>query len=228
MATLLLGFAGWCVWLGGMGAVSQQCSTADLQDYDCARGLQLEWWSGWFEVFILVALAALMRRGRLGSAAVLQPLYAFLSMATVVLMWTARSVMTRGSFSDLVAVDHSALDAAAAGAVILCLSNFALVLLLGHAPTWQGQAADPASGPYLASSAPYHGAAACSSYRGPPLSSTLEEGPNGHYSHFPDGGHGSSSDVVVQMQVQQQQQPGAGNGTHATGPYTHKLGEPVV
>lgn len=200
-------------------------------DYDCARGLQLEWWSGWFEIFILVALAALMRRGRLGSAAVLQPLYAFLSMATVVLMWTARSVMTRGSFSDLVAIDHSALDAAAAGAVILCLSNFALILLFGHAPTWQGQAADPASGPYLATSAPYHGAAAAgSSYRGPPLSSTLEEGPNGHYSHFPDGGHGSSSDVVVQMQVQQkQQQPGAGgNGTHATGPYTHKLGEPVV
>lgn len=31
VGTLLLGFAGWCIWLGGLAAVSQQCITADLQ-----------------------------------------------------------------------------------------------------------------------------------------------------------------------------------------------------
>lgn len=135
LASLALGITGFMIFLGGMASVTHQCY-GHLKGVECARGLQLEWFSGFFELSILLAFIVLLRRGRLLSA--LSPLYAFLSIASVTLMWTSRTMLTRGSFSDLVSIDHSSLDAAAAGAVMMCTANFAVILLMGYAPMWDG------------------------------------------------------------------------------------------
>ncbi|PNG99589.1 High osmolarity signaling protein SHO1, partial [Tetrabaena socialis] len=132
---LFFGLLSWVVALGGLGASTRDCITnrppGAKADY-CANSYQLEWWSIWFEfillvVMILTCFTAAFERAR-------HIYLTYLGMVTVLLTFMARSFITNSfSVGGLNFADYKsdAYNAAAAGAVLLCITNFALIIFVG-------------------------------------------------------------------------------------------------
>lgn len=123
-------FLTWIVALAGMSAVTRDCYRA-LDNDNCVRGLQYEWWGVWFEFVMIIIIAAVAFMNRLEMHQL--TLLTFIAILTSILTWSARSVMVNGSYVDLVSNREAAKHTAAAGFVLLCIANFLLILLLGSA-----------------------------------------------------------------------------------------------
>jgi hypothetical protein len=126
--TICAGFVFWVIALGGIGAVTYDCGE-HLTSNTCARALQYEWYTVWFELFMLVGLLCL---GYSSNFHVYKPaLLAFLVLATNSMMWSAHSFMTVGSFASKAVTQN----AAAAGMVLLCIVNYLLIWFVGASET---------------------------------------------------------------------------------------------
>lgn len=124
----VLTVAVWVVGIAGMAAITHDCHE-NISTSDCARGLQYEWWGLWFEFFLVIAIIVVALRDKLEANQL--TLLTFLAIVTGVLMWSARSVMVVGSYASLVSTVNSHKNTAAAGFVMVCISNFLLIILLG-------------------------------------------------------------------------------------------------
>lgn len=101
-----------------------------------------EWWNVWFEAALLLALLVTcfledaFKRGRL-------VFLAFIVLVTQGTMWSAHNFIVQISLGPLNVRDiaQDAVNAAAAGFVLLSLTNFALIIVLGKDFGYTGPAA---------------------------------------------------------------------------------------
>mmetsp|Transcript_17565 Transcript_17565/g.30141 ORF Transcript_17565/g.30141 Transcript_17565/m.30141 type:complete len:180 (+) Transcript_17565:90-629(+) len=144
LGLLVCGFLSWIVALGGLAATTQFCRTQpDATGSDgsslslsvsCAQQYQGEWWSIWFEFFLLVIMFGTCFVNAFDRARFIY--LAYLSLVTVLLTQTATNFST-DSFKlhagTIVYKDtkQSALNAAAAGTVLMCICNYALIIFVG-------------------------------------------------------------------------------------------------
>ncbi|GLC42423.1 hypothetical protein PLESTB_001096900 [Pleodorina starrii] len=143
---LFFGLLSWVVALGGLGASTKDC-TQNRADkaFSCANTYQLEWWTIWFQFILLVVMILTCFTAAFDKARHIYLTY--LGIVTTLLTWTARNFITN-SFSQyasdgafLKSYKSDAYNAAAAGAVLLCITNFALIIFVGLG-------AAPPSNPY--------------------------------------------------------------------------------
>lgn len=149
---IFFGLLVWVVALGGLAASTKYChdnSTTTLTSSNgttttvnaaiqCGDKYQLEWWSVWFEFLLLLAMLLTCFTNAFDRARSI--FLAYLSMVTVLLTLMARAFITdfftsSGAFT-FKDYKSDAANAAAAGAVLLCICNFALIIFvgLGHKP----------------------------------------------------------------------------------------------
>ncbi|GIL81025.1 hypothetical protein Vretimale_9254 [Volvox reticuliferus] len=134
---LFFGLLSWVVALGGLGASTKDCteSAKKQKQASCANFYQLEWWSIWFEFILLVIMILTCFTVAFDRARHI--FLTYLGMVTVLLTIMARNFITN-SFT-LISQDGQpfgtfktdAYSAAAAGAVLLCITNFALIIFVG-------------------------------------------------------------------------------------------------
>ncbi|KAG2446745.1 hypothetical protein HYH02_008306 [Chlamydomonas schloesseri] len=136
---LFFGLLSWVVALGGLGASTNDCMNnrppGAKADY-CANMYQTEWWTIWFEFFLLVIMlltcfTTAFERGRY--------IYlTYLAMVTVQLTYVAQKFITNSfTIGGLTFNNYKseAYNAAAAGAVLLCITNYALIIFVGLGAT---------------------------------------------------------------------------------------------
>lgn len=134
LAVVLFGFIVWVIALGGIGATTYDCRQ-DNSDSTCAKSYQWEWWSLWFEFFLLVALFI---SGFLDSYYKGRHVFtSYYLIATFCLMISAHNFLLVSMDGVLALnvknVKQDAYTAAAAGFVMLSITNFALLIVLGLA-----------------------------------------------------------------------------------------------
>ncbi|KIZ07467.1 hypothetical protein MNEG_0477 [Monoraphidium neglectum] len=131
LAVVIFGLLSWIVTLAGVGAASYQCQTT--QSYElCAKDYQWEWWSVWFEFALLLALfitCFLERSFKRGQIVFL----AFFVLATMCVMLSAHNFITQVALGPINVRDigQDSVNAAAAGFVLLGITNFVLIIVLG-------------------------------------------------------------------------------------------------
>ncbi|GFR51189.1 hypothetical protein Agub_g13532 [Astrephomene gubernaculifera] len=139
LALLFLGLVSWVVALGGLGASTRDCivhgssnTTLNGTPAKCANTYQLEWWSIWFEFILLVIMILTCFTQAFDRARHIYLTY--LGMVTVLLTIMSKNFITNSfsvdgwNFKDYKA---DAYNAAAAGGVMLCITNFALIIFVG-------------------------------------------------------------------------------------------------
>lgn len=145
---LFFAIISWVVLIGGMTATSNWCVNNVYPRYEssdlyCARIYQLDWWSVWFEFFVVLLMLAMAY-----SAAFERGKFIFLSMlvlVTCLLTLTARNFLSSSVVTmteeyhkhdhtfTITNHKHSAGSTVAAGAIMLCTVNYALIFSMGFA-----------------------------------------------------------------------------------------------
>ncbi|WIA11053.1 hypothetical protein OEZ85_011205 [Tetradesmus obliquus] len=131
LAFNIFGLLVWVIALGGTGGATYSCQTTNSYEY-CAKTYQWEWWNLWFEFALLVALfitsfiEQAFKRGRL-------VFLAFFVMVTQGIMWSAHDFITTLVLGPIMLRDigQDANNAATAGFVLLGMTNFVLIIVLG-------------------------------------------------------------------------------------------------
>mmetsp|Transcript_11391 Transcript_11391/g.24481 ORF Transcript_11391/g.24481 Transcript_11391/m.24481 type:complete len:178 (-) Transcript_11391:358-891(-) len=156
LALIFFGFLVWIVALGGLSAVTYNCYHADTGSDEtpasfCSRTYQLEWWSVWFEFFLLVVMLATCFLNAFERARFIYLTY--LSLVTSLLTIASRNFITTtfllfkdsGSQFNYKDTKQSSNNAAAAGTIMICIVNYALIIFIGL-----GAAAQQAAGQAVA------------------------------------------------------------------------------
>ncbi|KAJ9533815.1 hypothetical protein QJQ45_026910, partial [Haematococcus lacustris] len=133
------------VALGGLAASTQFCRTQDdesgtavlvsnttiafSKSISCAQQYQMEWWSIWFEFFLLVIMLGTCFVNAFDRARLIY--LSYLALVTILLTQTATNFCTNSFKAHNGAIvikdeKQSALNAAAAGTVLLCICNYAV------------------------------------------------------------------------------------------------------
>eukprot|EP00879_Flechtneria_rotunda_P008643 GHRR01009056.1.p1 GENE.GHRR01009056.1~~GHRR01009056.1.p1 ORF type:complete len:169 (+),score=45.54 GHRR01009056.1:161-667(+) len=131
LAVVIFGLLVFVIALGGLAAATYGCQATNSYEF-CAKTYQWEWWNVWFEFALLLALfitcflEAAFKRGRL-------VFLAFFVLAAQGLMWSAHEFITQIQLGPINVRDvgQDAVNAASAGFVLLGLTNFALIIVLG-------------------------------------------------------------------------------------------------
>lgn len=148
LGIIVFGLLSWVVALGGVAACTQFCRTQDISNttlttgntttlvsasVTCAQKYQLEWWSIWFEFILLCIMLGTCFVNAFDRARFIYLTY--LALVTVLLTQTATNFCTAAfSFGGVLDVHNqkqSADNAAAAGSILLCITNFALIIFVG-------------------------------------------------------------------------------------------------
>lgn len=134
---IIFGFLSWIILMAGMSATTAQCQKSDVLS-NCANQYQQEWWAVWFEFFLLVAMISCAFINAFDKARLI--FLTYLAMVTVLLTeaatyFTKKTVSyyqdpTTGS-TTIQDVTFDAYGAAAAGAVLCSIANFALIIFVG-------------------------------------------------------------------------------------------------
>jgi len=133
LVAILLNIISFIVALGGLAANTKYCRE-NSNFTKCGSQYQLEWWSIFFEFFIMVIMLITCFANAFDKAR--QIYLTFLSISTVLLTLTAREFVTDFFSDDTVASTYksAANDAAAAGSIMMCVFNFVLIIIVGLAP----------------------------------------------------------------------------------------------
>lgn len=120
VAVAAFGMIGWLIALAGVGASQSKCT--DLSGIIfCGKLLQSHWWAVWFNFFLLVAVFIM---------AVIQKLATH--KLTMMALFTACVTLTmNGATAFLSSGSSSQQDAAAAGFVLLSMTNFLMIIIMG-------------------------------------------------------------------------------------------------
>ncbi|KAL6761310.1 hypothetical protein V8C86DRAFT_2535501 [Haematococcus lacustris] len=150
LGLLVFGLLSWVVALGGLAASTQFCRTQDdesgtavlvsnttiafSKSISCAQQYQMEWWSIWFEFFLLVIMLGTCFVNAFDRARLIY--LSYLALVTILLTQTATNFCTNSFKAHNGAIvikdeKQSALNAAAAGTVLLCICNYALIIFVG-------------------------------------------------------------------------------------------------
>lgn len=151
LGLILFGLLSWVVALGGIAACTQFCRTQEdvsttntttstngtvsstywSKDVKCAQEYQLEWWSVWFEFFLLVIMLGTCFVNAFDKARFIYLTY--LALVSVLLTQASTNFITNSfeNYSSTRTQKESALNAAAAGTVLLCITNYALIIFVG-------------------------------------------------------------------------------------------------
>lgn len=148
---IFFGLASWIIALGGLAATTAFCRSQDANatladiiknqtkvdvsvNVSCAQQYQLEWWSIWFEFFLLLVMLGTCFVNAFDRARFIY--LSYLSLVTILLTQTAtnfcvNSFQAHGGRIVLKDQKQSALNAAAAGTVMMCICNYALIIFVG-------------------------------------------------------------------------------------------------
>lgn len=150
LGLIIFGMLSWVIALGGLSATTQFCRTQSGPDnatitvdnstttfnqaVSCAQQYQLEWWSIWFEFILLCIMLGTCFVNAFDRARFIYLTY--LSLVTVLLTQTATNFCTNafqahGGVLVLKDQKQSAMNAAAAGTVLMCIANYALIIFVG-------------------------------------------------------------------------------------------------
>lgn len=142
LGLIIFGFLTWLVALGGIAATTNFCMSGQSPPGEstysyCSRTYQLEWWSIWFEFFLLLCMIATCFLNAFERARFIYLTY--LALVTALLTITSRNFITatvlafysNGGTITFQPTKESANNAAAAGAVMLCITNYALIVFIG-------------------------------------------------------------------------------------------------
>lgn len=122
---VLLQLLGWLLALGGVGKLHDDCNVDN-----CSELFRASWWSIFFQLFVLIFTGLVVVTKSLESARI--PVIAFLVLSTVELMDEAEKALQLSDMTQT-GLSESAINAAAAGFVLMSLFNFVLIVLLGVA-----------------------------------------------------------------------------------------------
>eukprot|EP00798_Chlamydomonas_sp_ICE-L_P027703 gene27703-7345_t len=133
LALLFFGLLSWVVALGGVAASTKFCHDMHSISF-CSQQYQLEWWTIWFEFFLLVIMLATCFLKAFERARFIYLTY--LSLVTALLSVMSRNFITNsfntnGGVIDVTDYKASAYNAAAAGGILLCITNYALIIFVG-------------------------------------------------------------------------------------------------
>eukprot|EP00798_Chlamydomonas_sp_ICE-L_P017118 gene17118-23420_t len=133
LALIFFGLLSWVVALGGIAASTKYCHDNNSISF-CSQQYQLEWWSIWFEFFLLLIMLATCFLAAFERARFIYLTY--LTLVTCLLTVTVRnfitnSFATQGGTFDIKDYKQSAYNAAAAGGIMLCITNYALIIFVG-------------------------------------------------------------------------------------------------
>eukprot|EP00199_Chlamydomonas_sp_CCMP681_P006463 CAMPEP_0119109164 /NCGR_PEP_ID=MMETSP1180-20130426/17495_1 /TAXON_ID=3052 ORGANISM="Chlamydomonas cf sp, Strain CCMP681" /NCGR_SAMPLE_ID=MMETSP1180 /ASSEMBLY_ACC=CAM_ASM_000741 /LENGTH=191 /DNA_ID=CAMNT_0007094881 /DNA_START=38 /DNA_END=613 /DNA_ORIENTATION=+ len=131
---LLLALACWVVMLGGLAASISFCkNNSNPLDtiISCSQTYQQDWWTLFFELFLILVMLATCFLNIFPKARYVY--LAYLSMTTALLTWTTRKFFTESFNQGWLSLDNTsrAYDAAAVGAMLLCIVNFSLIIFVG-------------------------------------------------------------------------------------------------
>lgn len=137
IAGCILALIGFLVALGGIAKLAADCATSSTVT-NCSQAQQYEWWGIWFNFFLVLAILALACYGNFNWNTTMQ---AFLAACLSVTMFDARSALDRQAFglgnlsTELdgpnVLGTQAAIDAAAAGFILMSIADFLLIIFLG-------------------------------------------------------------------------------------------------
>lgn len=133
---IFFGLLVWVVALGGLAASTRFCvknaSKQATNKYSCADAFKQEWWTVWFQFLLLLVMLLTCFTNAFERARTIY--LAYLTMVTVLLTSMATKFISN-SFSansiNLKDYKADANNAAAAGSVLLCITNFALIIFVG-------------------------------------------------------------------------------------------------
>mmetsp|Transcript_11391 Transcript_11391/g.24480 ORF Transcript_11391/g.24480 Transcript_11391/m.24480 type:complete len:199 (+) Transcript_11391:1309-1905(+) len=148
LVLLFFGLLCWVVALGGLGAATNFCynneyanntvvisgnnSTYVADDVaGCVEAYSLPWWAIWFEFFLFVVMIGMCFVNAFERARYIY--LSYLSMVTFFLTIGARDFITRSALGggvNLANYSTDAFNAAAAGMVMCCITNFALIIFI--------------------------------------------------------------------------------------------------
>eukprot|EP00798_Chlamydomonas_sp_ICE-L_P014747 gene14747-20795_t len=128
---IFIGLVAWVIAFGGLIASTKFCDQVNKAGY-CGQLFQLEWYSIWFELAILLAMLFTcfhdsFERGR-------YIFLCYLSMATFFLTLTARDFISNSFKSgeiNLANFHSDAYTATSAGTILLCIVNYMLIIFVG-------------------------------------------------------------------------------------------------
>lgn len=149
LALLFLGLISWVVALGGLAATSKYCHDVNSITF-CSQQYQLEWWSIWFEFFLLLIMLATCFLSAFERARFIYLTYLSLVTSLLTIMcrnFITNSFNTNGGAFDIKDYKQSAYNAAAAGGILLCIVNYALIIFIGLGAAAAQQQAQQMSSP---------------------------------------------------------------------------------
>jgi hypothetical protein len=118
---------------GGLAASTKYCNDVNTLTF-CSQHFQLEWWAVWFQFFLLIIMLGTCFLNAFERARFI--FLAYLALVTSLLTIMVRNFITN-SFNThggaFVIKDYkqSAYNAAAAGGIMLCVTNYALIIFVG-------------------------------------------------------------------------------------------------
>lgn len=145
LVLIFFGILAWMVALGGLAATTNYCLKDNDASY-CSRTYQMEWWSIWFEFFLLAVMLVTCFLTAFDRARFI--FLTYLSLVTSLLTITSRnfinatvqSFVANGNTITIRDTKQSANNASAAGAIMLCVTNYALIIFIGLAASASQQA----------------------------------------------------------------------------------------